>query len=87
MAKRRNYRNRKKYSYRERQVYHTARMRQGFKRDDKLTKSESYSAGYVNWDSPTALINSVLLRCDKEAFEAGLKAGSNAYNKAVDHKF
>lgn len=88
MAKRRNYRNRKKYSFRERMDFHTEKFNKAFQRDDKLTKSDSYSAGFINWNSGEQFYGALKSYCDKEAFEAGRLAGCRAYDKAtIEYKF
>lgn len=87
MGKKRNHRNIKKYSYRERHDYHADRVHKAVLHDGVLNKRDSYSVGYTCWDKSPSLINDLSQSCDKEAFEAGVKAGYDAYNKAIDHKF
>lgn len=77
----------KNYSYRERKNYHTDRMRQGLGHGGKMNIKESYSTGFVHWMSDMKTYNDVKSHCDKVAFEKGERAGSKAYNKAMDYKF
>lgn len=88
MAKRRNYRNRKKFSFLERIDYHSDKVNKAFQRDGELTKSESYSAGFINWNSGEEFCGALKSHCDKEAFNAGQLAGLQAYDKAtIKYKF
>ena len=77
----------KRFSYRERRNHHTDIMRNAFNRGGKLNKKESYSAGFVHWNSDTSTYNSVKGACSLKAFRTGEKAGAKAYNKAMDYKF
>lgn len=77
----------KKYSFRERKSHHVSVMRSGFKHGGKLNKKESYSAGFVHWNSDSSTYNNVISQCNKRSFELGERAGVKAYNKAMDYKF
>lgn len=77
----------KKHSYRDRRDFHTDRMREGFGHGGKLNKKESYSAGFVHWDSSLSTFNSVRSKADASSFDKGCDAGLKAYNKAMNYKF
>ena len=77
----------KKFSLIERKTYHADIMRKGFRHGGKLNKKESYSAGFIHWDSSSDTYNSVKKDCDIESFKKGEDAGSKAYRKAVNYKF
>lgn len=77
----------KKFSYQERENFHVKRMRNGLRRPGKMSKKESFSAGFIHRDPTSRAFNEVKAKCDKASFEAGMTAGSLAYRKAMNTKF